>query len=247
MQTLDAQDAQATLPGQLGTIATWSRVGDPCRSDIVELQDGRIIKIHRPTTASADRDCFAVSVIHAGYSRTHPMGCAALVLGGCGLMYRHRPTGAWELYPVERTVHRLQRGSASHHGIHADEQASARSAALQLLTLSDQLTRSCLDYVRDDQGHKVGRWRVKLLAAHADGVCQHKPTPNSVKIGTIGRQFLVTGPKDEACRIVVMPWDRWQGLRLETSLLAIHQPAGPEPVPVLPASVAKHCLSRCTL
>ena len=91
MQTLNAQDAQAKLPGQLGAIATWSRVGDHHRSDIAELQDGRIIKIHQSTTASMDRDCFAVSVIHAGYSSVHPMGAGARVLG-------KQPAG--DSYPV---------------------------------------------------------------------------------------------------------------------------------------------------
>ena len=246
MQTLNAQDAQAKLPGQLGTIATWSRVGDHHRSDIAELQDGRIIKIHQSTTASMDRDCLAVSVIHAGYSSVHPMGAGARVLGGCGLMYRHRPSGAWELHPRERTVNRLQRGSADHHGIHCSEHASARAAALQLLILSDGLTRSCLDYVGDDQGHKVGVWRVKLLPLHADGWCTGRPEPASVHVPAEGRQFLITRATGERCRIAVTPWTVNGCRTLETAPLAIKQPAGDSyPVPTAPGSVIKHCLSRC--
>ncbi len=246
MLTLNIQDAQFNLPGSLGQIATYSRVGDDWRPDVVELQDGRTIKIHQATTASAERNCFAVSVIHAGYSSAHPMGAGARVLGGCGLMYRHRPSGAWELFPRERTVNRLQRGSAEHHGIAAGKHASARAAALQLLTLSDGLTRTCLDYVGDDQGHKVGQWRIKLLAKHADGWCTGRPEPASVHVAPEGAQFLITRATGERCRIAVTPWtvDGWR--QLETSHLAIKQPAGDAyPVPVVPGSVIKHCLSRC--
>lgn len=243
MEPLNKQDGIAQLP-EGGQLATWSRIGDPWRPDVVELQDGRILKIHIATTASAERLCFAVSVLQAPLSGM--LGAAARVLGGAGLMFRHQPSGAWELYPRERSVDRLQRGSAEHHGIHCSEQASIRTAALQLVILSDQLTRSCFDYVGDDEGHKLGTWRVKLLPLHADGFCTKRPEPQSLRVPAEGRQFLLTNTKGDRCRLAIVPW-RVNGCEtLEAHPLAVKQANGDRyPVPVFPASVTRHCLSRC--
>ena len=244
MQPLNAFDAVAKLP-EGGELATWSRIGDPFRPDVMLLQDGRILQIEQATTASADRLCFAVRVLQAPH-HCSMLRVSARVLGGAGLMFLHRSRGAWELYPRERTVRRLQRGAHAHHGIHCNEQASIRAAALRLVVLSDELTRSCLDYCGDNEGHKIGRWRVKLLALHADSFCPTRPEPGSLRVPPEGRQFLITNTAGDRCRIAIVPWRSAGYETLEVQPLAILQPAGDHyPVPVFPASVARHCLSRC--
>ena len=129
--------------------------------------------------------------------------------------------------------------------------ATKRAAALRLVVMSDHLTRQTYDYCDFQEGHKVGGWRVKLLPVKADhpyGKSMAKPGPSEINLAhQYCRQFVATKIKTgESCRIAVTR-ESYRGFyEIRSQKLSLQETAGrivvcPDP----PASVFKHCESRC--
>ncbi|MFZ9560134.1 MAG: hypothetical protein ACO27M_09895 [Vulcanococcus sp.] len=242
-------ETTAKLP-EGGELQIWSSEGSIERPDVFELTDGRIIKVHRSIESSGDRSAFAVSVLRGNYW-TRERAYSNLE-GSCGMIYCHRPSGAWELYPVERATRSLQRAGES-SGIHCNEKATKRTAALQLVILSDELTRQTWDYCGHNEGHSVGNWRVKLLPIKASqryGASMAKPGPLEISlVHDYCRLFVATNKKTgESCRIAVTR-ESFRGYReIRSQKLSLQDAKGSQqPCQDPPRSVFAHCESRCRI
>lgn len=242
-----------------GTLGIWSEVNSIWRPDVFQLEDGRICRVNIPTTASGDRLSFAVQILTAPLAGGM-MSAHSRLPGGAGLMYQHRPSGAWELYPVERTVAHSggYRRRTAPGGIHCDLQASPRQAALELIVASDEASRSYYDYVGADQGWRVGGWRVKLLAEHADSFHTWRPAPGELRVDAGGRHFLATryggtasgdAASNTARIVVAMEQHMAGGYEVRAHQLRLADVYGAQLSPRLdaPPSVVAFCLSRCRL
>jgi hypothetical protein len=236
-----------------GYLQIWSGEDDSRRPDVFQLEDGRICRIGQPTTASGERDCYPVQILSS--TRYFSDNAHRQLTGNAGLAYRHRPSGMWELYPVERNVKRYQR-AAERVLISASEKATPRAAALALIVSSDAATGP-LYYASTHPGtsHKVGNWRVTALPEKADYFTGWKPGPGERRVQTYGAQFLVTfAPMGRthpdsrlasavvSVRAAVAPGG---GYCLEAETLQLQIGNGTYGSVDVPASVERFCLSRC--
>lgn len=231
----------------------WSGENDPRRPDVFQLEDNRVCRIGQPTTASGERDCYPVTVLSS--SRYFSERGHRQLLGNAGLAYRHRPTGMWELYPVDRNVKRHQR-SGERVLISAREKASPRAAALALIVASDAATGP-LYYASASKArsHRVGNWNVTALPDKAGYFTGFKPGPGERRAQTYGVHFLVTfEPKGSGAgdprlasaivlvRAALAPGG---GYILETEILQLQHGSGSYGNVKVPESVERFCLSRC--
>lgn len=238
----DSQTNRPYVQTNGGALQIYSDPESNFSPDACILSDGRIIRITSASTASMGRLQFGLAVVSSPYSLGHK-GC----LGSAGTFYLS-PSGAWELYPCERLLSSSNRSGPA-AGIHCSQAANRRAAALMLLSLSDELCRDSLDYVKPAEGLKVGRWRVKPLGLKAGDFTPTKPAPQSVPVRChTQRHFLATlqadSPSLVSVRIIVEAWDYGNGVSLRATVKAI---AGEslDNLPKAPQSVVDACLSRC--
>lgn len=236
-----------------GYLQIWSGEDDKRRPDVFQLEDGRICRIGQPSTASGDRDCYPVQILSS--SRYFSDNAHRQLTGNAGLAYRHRASGAWELYPVERNVKRYQR-AGERVLISASEQATPRAAALALIVASDAATGP-LYYAsaRADKSHKVGNWRVTALPEKADYFTGWKPGPGERRAQPYGVQFLTTfeplgrvyaDPRVVSAVVSVRATTAPDGgYCLEAETLQLQLGNGTYGKVGVPASVERFCLSRC--
>ena len=224
-----------------GQLQIWSGENDNRRPDVFQLEDGRVCRINIPTTASMERDCFAVEILAA--NRLYGERNHRRLLGTAGLMYRSRRSLTWELYPVERNVTRHQRPADRI----LSSAVSARAAALALIVASDEATGTLPGYAIPARSHKVGNWHVQALPTRTGNACP-KPGKGDRRADAAGVQFLVT--RGDHSAIVLVRSDRVIGggwdlvaeklpLRLEGSTWE------PGRAVDVPESVLRFCLERC--
>lgn len=235
-----------------GCLQIWSGEDDPRRPDVFQLEDGRICRINQPTTASMERDCYAVQILSAS---RHCNSHHYRVLGNAGLMYCSRQNGMWELYPVERNVKRYQRPGQLRI-IPSVAGASKRSAALALIVASDAATGTFPGYAHPARSHKVGRWHVQALPTQADCTVCPKPSKGERRANPAGVQFLVTfNPKvpvadsRDVSAVVLVRSDRHPagGYELVAETLAVQHGNGDSVCVDVPDSVLRFCLERCRI
>lgn len=224
-----------------GELQVWSGEADYRRPDVFQLEDGRICRVNISTSASMNRDCFAVQILMA--ARHYGERSHRRILGGAGLMYRSRDTLTWELYPVERNVSRHQR-PAERVLLPA---VSVRAAALALIVASDDATGTMPGYAVPSRSHKVGSWHVQALPTRTGDACP-KPGKGDRRADAAGVQFLAT--RGDRSAVVLVRSDRASdgGWELVADKLALQSEAGEwqsgQAVDV-PDSVLRFCLERC--
>jgi hypothetical protein len=236
-----------------GALQIWSAAdGLGGRPDVFQLEDGRIAKITGPASVDAERDRYNVQIL----SSPHHMSTDPhrSVTGSCGLMYRHRASGAWELYPTERAYGRCDR-PAPRNGLSHELSATPRQAAAVMIVQSDEASREAYYAVARD-GHKIGAWIVEGMAPFCDGLSSgifRKCGPGSVTIRPFnghGAYFVATryaknanhDIRQDTFRIVVLPEPMIGGGQEMRCSVLYHEfgyPYNP------PAAVLNHCVSRC--
>lgn len=223
-----------------GDLQVWSGERDHRRPDVFQLEDARICRVNIPTSASMNRDCFAVQILMA--PRHYGERSHRKLLGGAGLMYRSRDTGTWELYPVERNVSRHQRPGERV----LLPAVSARAAALALIVASDDATGTLPGYAIPARSHKVGNWHVQALPTRAGDACP-KPGKGDRRADAAGVQFLVT--RGDHSAIVLVRSDRAPdgGRQLVTEKLPLKEVEDWKPGQAVdvPDGVLRFCLERC--
>ena len=194
----------ATLvPGSTHSLQIWTKADHPTMPDIFELEDGRQIKISHAAHTDAERTRYAVNVATDGFKfRAKYPDAHRHAKGHAGVIYLHRPTGAWELYPVERTVSSHPRGTMERYGIHCKTEATKRQAAIELVNLSDGLQQRHCGWYQGSHTCKAGPWLITPLAKYADGT-DLPQAPNSVRLDhDVFRHYVATHPKHGSIRVL---------------------------------------------
>lgn len=226
-----------------------SAPGDAFLRDVFQLSDGRVCSVTGASTASMERLQFGVTVLTAP---VHTFGGAhahTRLLGSAGTMYLGK-SGAWELYPQERVLSGGRNRAADPDGIHCQDEATKRAAALKLIALSDEASRDYYAYVAHDQGLKCGRWRYRPMGVRAAGFFHSRPKPGEIRVPCHhNRHFLATLQNDSqqpySVRIIVEAW--YYGGRIELrASVASHAGESLNDNPRVPDSLIRSCLVRCT-
>lgn len=194
----------ATLtPAQTHNLQIWTQADHPTMPDLFELEDGRHIKISHASEVDAERTRYAVNILTDGYKfRADYASGHRHAAGHAGVIYLHRPSGAWELWPVERTVSSCPRGMHERHGIHCSTKATKRQAAIELVNLSDGLQQKNCGWYQGPHTRKCGDWLVTPLATHAD-LTDLNQEPNSVHLNRDRiRHYVCTHPKHGSIRCI---------------------------------------------
>ena len=172
-----------TITPGVHRLQIWTLNNDPIRPDLFRLEDGREIEITRGQEIDAERTRHAVLIKSSGYGFRADYGDGHRhVEGHAGWIIKNRKHCNWELYPLERVVSHNARGASERYGIKSEVNATPRTAALELIELSDELQRKNYGfYFSKTATRKAGPWDINALAKHADGT-DFSQDPSSVRL-----------------------------------------------------------------
>lgn len=183
----------------------WSAENDYLKPDFFRLEDGRTVEIKPGNYLSASRVEYAVAIKHDSYgSRAFDEEAHRHVEGHAGWMIKNWRLGDWLLFPTERAVNSVHaRGVSTPYRIKADVKATARTAALELIELSDRLQRRNHAFCRSlPLTRKAGSWEINALALDADGV-DLPQEPSSVRLDLDRvRHYCARHDKHGAIRVI---------------------------------------------